>query len=143
MPHKLNIFAIALAIFTSLIISAHAGGTGFKAEIVSLTEGKKAGEYKMVLLKHANPGGSRVKLTKPAKMVVHLRHRSGSVTGEGRKEAQYNKAIDLLKRQQKKGGQFLFGIMGSHGGMTLLKGKKNEYQSNGLGVHGDMVYSYN
>ena len=146
MNQKARLLAIVVAVFTSLLANVHAGGFGFTAEVVSLTESNKAGEHKMVLLKHVNPVGSHTKISKPVKMVVHLRYRAG--TQSQRTQAQYDEAITLLKKQLKKGGKFQFGIMGSHGGMTLLvgkkmKGKKNEYQSNGLVVHSGVAYSYN
>lgn len=142
MNKRMKYVVAAIAIFSSLLINVYAGGGPvMKVKIVSFEEKKQSGQYKMVVMVHENTPYSSKKLKKPVKNVLHLRLIKTPNTGRITQEM-YAKAIAQLKAHAKKGEQFWLAGMGSTGGMTSLKDKPGEYQSNGLRIHGDMVYLY-
>ena len=136
---------ISILAWIGLVISALAGGDSFEAEILSFTD-KGDEEYRMEIMQYSTPYGSDPAF-KPHKIVIHLRFYArafGLNPPFYASREKYREAIDNLKEQAKHGGHFQFGIMAD--GYTLIKGTKNEFQSNTLCIMGDsenkVVYSF-
>jgi len=138
-----------VGIVTFLVLShaiAFAGGDSFLAEIVSLTPTTQD-EYRLEIIQHSPLSGvSDAGL--PVHVVIFLRFNKrmfASVHSDYASKEKYLQAIDSLKKQSEKGGQFPFGLMSD--GYVPIRGRKNEFQSNTLCIikqhDGQMiVYSF-
>lgn len=132
----LLIFVLFLVIPTTVM-----GERGsFEAKVIELKDQDK-NEFLLHFIQLSEPFGYEHK--KDADVLVHLRFKCPLYQcpddGDNPSLKKYLSAIELLKSQIATSNKIKFGIVDR--GYALIKGTKNEYQSNGLDIYDGTVYS--
>ena len=136
----MNKLAFSL-IITILPLTAFAGGDDFKAQVIEFSD-KGKNQYKLKFIQLSQPFGKKHKGNK--EITVHLQYKCPLKKCDGKYNKPtlqtYNSGIKLLRKQIESSKNIKFGVMGR--GYKLISGTKNQYESRGLKIHNDVVYSY-
>ena len=112
----------------------------FDAKVISLTDDGN-NEYTLRLIQLSQPFGYKHK--KDTEIVIHLRFQCPAYecpdSGDNPSMKQYLAAVEMLKAQIAVSDRIKFGVVDR--GFAMIDGTSNEYQSNGLDVSEDIVYS--
>jgi len=112
----------------------------FDAQVVSFTEDGN-NEFTLRLIQLSQPFG--YKHRKDEEIVIHLRFKCPSYEcpedGDNPTIKKYLSAVEFLKAQIAESKKIKFGVVDR--GYAKIDGTKNEYQSNGLDIEEDIVYS--
>lgn len=112
----------------------------FDAKVVALKD-EGNNEFVLQFIQLSEPFGYKHK--KDQEILIHLRFKCPLYEcpddGDNPSLAKYLEAIKLLKTQIAASNKIKFGVVDR--GYAKIDGTKNEYQSNGLDVYEDTVYS--
>ncbi|MDH5178049.1 MAG: hypothetical protein OEZ39_16215 [Gammaproteobacteria bacterium] len=128
-------------ILAILPLTTFAGGDYFKAQVIEFSD-KGKNQFKLKLNQLSQPFGKKHKGNR--EIIIHLQYMCPlkKCDGEYNKPTlqTYNSGIKLLRNQIEASKYIKFGVMGR--GYKLIDGTKNQYESRGLKIHNDVVYSY-
>ena len=134
---RIIIFLVLLLAFPLTVVGER--GT-FDAKVLALTEDGN-NEFTLRLIQLSEPFG--YVHNKDKEILIHLRFKCPAYEcpddGENPSMKTYLAAVEFLKSQITSSDRISFGVVDR--GYAKIDGTSNEYQSNGLEVYEDVVYS--